>query len=429
VVAFQQANGLSADGVVGPATWARLAAAANAPDAPAPSANATGGGVLHQGDAGAQVSELQRELTADGFSTGGIDGSFGGHTLQAVEAFQRSRGLAADGVVGAQTWAALARPSGSTTAPTTTTSSSQPTVQAGSTGPAVATLQRQLTAAGYDTRGADGVFGQVTLAALLHFQNDHGLSADGVAGPATWAALGQAGARPAPAPAPAPTSGAHPTLQRGASGNDVKQLQQLLTSAGFSTGGVDGSFGPATANAVTGYQASRGLGADGVVGAATWNALLSGAPAVASVPTASGSALRDQIISVAESQLGTMESGDNQGAILKYPNYFGRGSESWCADFASWVLTHAGKSFNDPYCPSIVNQARSSGSWKTSNPQPGDLVLFDWDGDGVSDHVGIVTGRNADGTIATIEGNAGDPSGVLRHNRNPSTIMGYMNVA
>ena len=96
----------------------------------------------------------------------------------------------------------------------------------------------------------------------------------------------------------------------------------------------------------------------------------------------------------------------NDGAVLKYPHAFGRGSEAWCADFVSWVMTQSGKRFNNPYCPSIVNQLKTEGQWKGKhNPQAGDLVLFDWDHDGTSDHVGIVKSVNPDGSIQTIEGN------------------------
>lgn len=64
--------------------------------------------VLSRGAGGAAVLDLQSLLTADGFPCS-LDGHFGPATFAAVQALQRSRGLAADGVVGPQTWqAALA---------------------------------------------------------------------------------------------------------------------------------------------------------------------------------------------------------------------------------------------------------------------------------------------------------------------------------
>lgn len=69
-------------------------------------------------------------------------------------------------------------------------------------------------------------------------------------------------------------------LRKGATGAQVKTLQRLLTALGYKmkngwkTYGVDGSFGAATYNAVISFQRAKGLAADGIVGAKTWNALL-----------------------------------------------------------------------------------------------------------------------------------------------------------
>lgn len=52
---------------------------------------------------GAQVSQLQRQLKAAGFNPGPVDGIFGQGTLKAVKAYQKSKGLAVDGIVGPQT--------------------------------------------------------------------------------------------------------------------------------------------------------------------------------------------------------------------------------------------------------------------------------------------------------------------------------------
>lgn len=62
---------------------------------------------LKKGAKGEAVRQLQESLATAGFSPGTPDGHFGTRTDQAVRAFQGDRGLAADGVVGAQTWAAL----------------------------------------------------------------------------------------------------------------------------------------------------------------------------------------------------------------------------------------------------------------------------------------------------------------------------------
>ena len=66
-----------------------------------------------------------------------------------------------------------------------------------------------------------------------------------------------------------------PTLRKGSSGSDVKELQILLIKAGYSCGkyGTDGKFGDSTLEAVKAFQADRGLAVDGVVGTKTWTEL------------------------------------------------------------------------------------------------------------------------------------------------------------
>ncbi|MFB2938806.1 peptidoglycan-binding protein [Aerosakkonemataceae cyanobacterium BLCC-F154] len=71
-------------------------------------------------------------------------------------------------------------------------------------------------------------------------------------------------------------------LRLGSKGEDVKLLQQLLNSYGYSLV-VDGDFGSRTDAAVKGFQRSRGLVVDGIVGINTWNALLPNNPS--SFPT------------------------------------------------------------------------------------------------------------------------------------------------
>jgi peptidoglycan hydrolase-like protein with peptidoglycan-binding domain len=62
-------------------------------------------------------------------------------------------------------------------------------------------------------------------------------------------------------------------IQRGSRGAIVSTVQSALVNRGYSTGGVDGIFGPATESAVIRFQQQQGLSADGIVGAATAAAL------------------------------------------------------------------------------------------------------------------------------------------------------------
>ena len=75
-------------------------------------------------------------------------------------------------------------------------------------------------------------------------------------------------------------AGAPPVLRRGSRNDQVEMLQRQLGQAGFPVA-IDGDFGPGTEATVRAFQASRGLGADGIVGPATWAALEAAAPAEA----------------------------------------------------------------------------------------------------------------------------------------------------
>lgn len=73
-----------------------------------PTACSTGGyPTLRQGSISVYVLILQDGLNTLGFATGGLDGIFGNRTLNAVKAYQTSRGLATDGIVGCNTWRSI----------------------------------------------------------------------------------------------------------------------------------------------------------------------------------------------------------------------------------------------------------------------------------------------------------------------------------
>lgn len=131
------------------------------------------------------TAALQVALRARAFYGGTIDGMNGPMTAAAVTAFQARAGLVVDGVAGPQTRDALdARPLGS-----------RPLLE-GAMGWDVAALQFALAWRGFPSRGLDGIFGERTEKALRRFQRHERLAPDGVAGPATYAAL----ERPPPAP-------------------------------------------------------------------------------------------------------------------------------------------------------------------------------------------------------------------------------------
>lgn len=146
------------------------------------------GPTLSLGDRGQDVKAVQRRLRLI------ADGRFGPQTRRAVQAFQAAAGLAPDGVVGPLTWAALGRAGATSSGPAwgravPPGTSGRPVLSLGATGPAVADAQRLLTTRGFRST-ADGRFGPATHASVVAFQRRRNLTADGVVGPLTWAALG-----------------------------------------------------------------------------------------------------------------------------------------------------------------------------------------------------------------------------------------------
>lgn len=108
--------------------------------------------------------------------------------------------------------------------------SGEPTIQEGSSGPAVVTLQTDLDQIGYSL-ARDGSFGPLTRAAVVDFQGHHGLTQDGIVGPLTWAALGAAvGSATTPAPPPVTTPAAAPPPNEAPEGvpDDVQSAYAAL---------------------------------------------------------------------------------------------------------------------------------------------------------------------------------------------------------
>ena len=95
VKAFQQARGITADGIVGKVTWINIDEA----DQSEP--------VLKLGSTGLPVRRAQKRMSLVGYDMGGVDGRYGTRTEAAVKKLQQQRGLAVDGVVGPQTWSII----------------------------------------------------------------------------------------------------------------------------------------------------------------------------------------------------------------------------------------------------------------------------------------------------------------------------------
>jgi peptidoglycan hydrolase-like protein with peptidoglycan-binding domain len=141
-----------------------------------------GARVLRFGIHGADVRVLQTALSNLGFSVGGIDGHFGGRTESAVRAFQGRFGISVDGIVGRSTKTAIA---GLEHDP-----SDSEVLSVGARGDAVRNLQQKLNEKGFAAGASDGIFGPMTLNAVVTFQRHHGLWVDGLVGPRTKTTLG-----------------------------------------------------------------------------------------------------------------------------------------------------------------------------------------------------------------------------------------------
>lgn len=128
--------------------------------------------LVQLGSTGEDVKSVQYLVTAHGHPTA-VDGNFGPLTKTAVQAFQTSRGLTADGEVGNQTWPQLIVQ-----------------VQSGSNGEAVKAVQSQIHGRGDGgVIAIDGVFGPETDNAVRGFQQFLGVTVDGIVGPVTWNAF------------------------------------------------------------------------------------------------------------------------------------------------------------------------------------------------------------------------------------------------
>ncbi len=126
----------------------------------------------------AGVAALQVALRAHNLYGGTIDGIRGPGTRAGVMEFQRRKGLLADGVAGPRTRRALGRRGGP--------SIGKRIIAAPARGWDVAALQFALAWRGFPSGPFDGGFGERSRAALIRYQQWAGLTADGVAGPATW---------------------------------------------------------------------------------------------------------------------------------------------------------------------------------------------------------------------------------------------------
>ncbi|TYQ25541.1 hypothetical protein PseudUWO311_15035 [Pseudanabaena sp. UWO311] len=301
IIAAQKNYGLVTDGIAGSQTLAALESGASPVTIAAKNPTTTSATVAAK-TSDKDVAALQQLLAKRGFYNGAIDGVKGAQTNAAIAAAQKNYGLTVDGIAGAQTIAALqtdAKPSAASPKPTTSNQAANTVIPAIDGG--VANLQNLLTDRGFYNGPITGFLGTRTREAIIAAQKAYGLTADGVAGARTIAAL-EAGApkqpiaaantTPAPAnvtpairvepksqvtpapqpqaavtpqptlqstPTPKPTTPAvqpttapvaQPTTPAATANTQVSELQRLLAQRGFYTGKVDGVLSGETRNAI-----------------------------------------------------------------------------------------------------------------------------------------------------------------------------------
>lgn len=309
VRAFQARNGLTADGKAGTNTLNKLysssakkataAPTAKPTNTPKPTARPTKTPdvddldyYLEQGSSGSKVRTLQNRLIELGWLEGTADGSYGHATEYAVKAFQaRYSSLWVDGVAGPDTLKTLY---GAGAASTKTPASSLGiSLEQGDENDAVKAMQKRLKELGFYKATADGEFGAATKSAVIAFQTANGISATGVATKATLNKLYSASAKDAdalqdeedarqeedddedsqkeqdPEDTDDVTVGGYTTLKWGATGAEVKKLQQALKNRGYYSGKIDSTFGSGVYAAIKAFQKQYGLKVDGVAGPAT----------------------------------------------------------------------------------------------------------------------------------------------------------------
>ena len=406
---FQERNGLTADGIAGRQTQDLLYSGSAQPKYVTVSASGDAEEylLLKQGTSGVEVRKLQGRLAELGYYAGGVDGIYGETTASAVKAFQRANGLSGDGQAGVQTQSKLysssARYASSPVA--TANPDATRTLTLGMTGNDVYALQERLIELRYLSGVADGVFGAETQAALIAFQKNNGLTADGNAGSSTLKKLAgscKAATRTTPTPAPAGTV----TLREGDEGENVYILQAYLFELGYYTGRIDGRFSAETTEAVKAFQRANGLTADGIAGKGTQSKLTSGSAIPAGSADGSG---QESVTPPQTNELTTLRRGDKSAQVMVMQQYlmelgylstqpdgqFGAGTERAVKLFqeANGLTADgvAGKgTLSILYSGSAVAYGGSSGGSSssgsvpsaTATPKPNTDIVIQWESEG-----------------------------------------------
>ncbi|MEH1100491.1 CHAP domain-containing protein [Micromonospora sp. CPCC 205561] len=113
-------------------------------------------------------------------------------------------------------------------------------------------------------------------------------------------------------------------------------------------------------------------------------------------------------------------------------------ARAWCADFAKFAFYWGTAKYTglNALAASFKTYGVNNGTWHPKGsyvPRKGDAVVYDWEGDGIIDHVGIVTSfheTSVDGTFNSVEGNrSNEVRHVLNTSNRAASVVGFTSPA
>lgn len=230
-------------------------------------------------------------------------------------------------------------------------------------------------------------------------------------------------------------------------GNDVKTAQKALKGMGL-TVGKHGVYDEQTARATSAAKYRLGYREKNINRAydKTLHSFLTYRKPTPLMKRRASSRLgkrplRDAALECAKQFVGVKEAPANSNRVM-FSNWYGI-IGPWCAMFVTYCYSQAGakhfkKGTRWAYCPFMLSDARSQNYGLNIAPkekvQAGDIVLFDWNGDGTPEHVGLVVDPpGKKGWLKTIEGNtsiSNDSNGgqVMYRDRHIDQVIAFVRV-
>ena len=150
--------------------------------------------------------------------------------------------------------------------------------------------------------------------------------------------------------------------------------------------------------------------------------------------TTGAAGMAEAFVNLAVSQKGASSRGGK-----KYLNYMNESSGAWCSEFVSWCIGNTknnGENMSKYFSykakgnTEFIKHCKNSNdcTWHSASssytPKKGDLIFFDWDRNGVSNHIGIVQSVNGK-KIKTVEGNCGNKVCERNTKTTAKNIFGY----